>query len=766
MNIGILTFHNTINYGAVLQTYALQKSLEKMGHNVRIIDYKNQRVAGNISKPYWRSYRNPFKYFNDTIIYNSNQVKRKKIITFSDNFIKKTMAANRDNIAEIAKEFELVFVGSDQVWNDGITANDDTYYLDFVPKEKRCSYAASIGGNKIPEENIPRVRKLLSGFKAISVREATAAEALKQQLDINSVRVLDPTLLLKSEEYINIAAKRLPESYVLLYMLIYSDTLLESAKKMARKMGVPVYCINSGEKCVSGVVDKSTAGIEEWLALFLNADFIFTNSFHGTAFSINFRRNFNVELPPAKINAGSRIADILKLFNIEDRIISNCGVNGNKIDFSEIESVISKERNASLEFIRQTINGKCISQDMTIDKSVISIPWDHCSGCGLCEKICPVNVINMQADCRGFKHPKIDVSRCIRCGKCLKECPYAKWETKSDKLKEAQTYAAYSKTPDIVRNSSSGGMFYELAKKMIQSGGIVYGAAFSKDFTLKHNRVEKLEDIKPLMGSKYMQSNAYLVFDCIAEDLKKGRKVLFVGTPCQVSALQSFCRDFNENLIAVDFVCHGVPSPDLIKEHIKYVEKYFNSKVAEYKPRFKIAGYKTHSKVAGWGRNELFIFENGKIDYSHPVTQAYKIIFYRDCSLRSSCYNCPFTTFERPGDLTIADYWGIEIKRPDLLHSEGTSMVMVNTQKGQMLLNSIDAVELYPTDGNTIVEKYQPHLFRPLRKPNIAERFWIDYKSKGWKFVAEKYAECDKSSVVKWRIKKFIRMAKSMMRKG
>ena len=279
----------------------------------------------------------------------------------------------------------------------------------------------------------------------------------------------------------------------------------------------------------------------------------------------------------------------------------------------------------------------------------------------------------MKLDCHGFMHPEVDLNKCIQCGKCLKKCPYKNKETENKKTEDysQQIFAAWSKNAEVVTNSSSGGMFYELAKKTIQEGGVVYGAAFDENFTLKHRRIDRIDEIKPLMGSKYAQSNAFICFDSVKRDIESGKKVLFVGTPCQVSALKKLSyKKNNNNLLLVDFVCHGVPSQLLMQDHIRYIESYFNEKIKEYIPR---------SKVLGWGHNELFIYQNGKKEYRHPVTQAFKKVFYSNCALRGSCYNCPYTDFNRLGDLTLADYWGIEKQRPDLYRKTGVSMLIVNS---------------------------------------------------------------------------------------
>ena len=749
VKVGIITFHNAINYGALLQTYALQKSITNMGYEAEVIDYSNSNIDKTRKKPCWKQYRNPFNYHNDRLIYKVESVKEKKLHDFLNTRINKTEKATRENITDISYKLDVIFTGSDQVWNDSITDFDDTYYLDFVPEEKRCSYAASIGKEIIPTENVLRMQRLLSNYHAISVREETAKEALKTQLGISATRVLDPTLLIAKKEYEEIAKEYTKRDYVLLYMLLYSESLIRSAKKMAKEKGVPVLCINSSGKRIKGVVDCSDAGIEEWLGLFLNAEFIFTNSFHGTAFAINFNKQFNVELPPARIQASSRVKDILRIFDLEKQVIEKGEIKSNIIKYELVNEKLNSEREKSRKFLLKAIENRGEIATKRTERSVVSISWNHCSGCGYCQQVCPVDAVEMKTDSHGFMHPEVDLNKCIQCGKCLRECPYRNKETENRKIADGsqQTFAAWSKNAEVVTNSSSGGMFYELAKKTIQEGGVIYGAAFDEKFTLKHRRIDRIDGIRPLMGSKYVQSNAFICFDSVKRDIESGKKVLFVGTPCQVSALKKLTYKNNDNLLLVDFVCHGVPSPMLVKEYIRYVESYFNKQVKEYIPR---------SKVMGWRACEVIVFNNGQMEYRHPVTQAYSKIFYSNCALRSSCYNCPYTDFNRQGDLTIADYWGIEQKRPDLYQKEGVSLLLVNSEKGRKIIDNMDSIVLSETEKDTIIKEKQPHLFYPVKQPDLYEKFWREYEEKGWSYIVKKYAECEKKDLLKWKIKKIL----------
>jgi coenzyme F420-reducing hydrogenase beta subunit len=757
MKAGILTFHNALNYGAVLQAYALQEALRKMGCEAAILNYSNPAVKTNLVEPKRTDYRNPLKYRNDLDIYQRNLAKAEKIVSFCASKLNTTEAIAEEQLADASKEYDVVFCGSDQVWNEKITNEDSHYFLDFVPPEKRCSYAASIGSDSFPESRLGSMWNLLHDFRAISVREKTACKSLQEQIQISAVRVLDPTFLLEKAEYEQIgeSVSAFEGQFILLYMLVYSDSLVRSVRMFAKKTGMPVVCINSSGKVIKGFSDASTSGIEEWVSLFQNAAYVFTNSFHGVAFSINFNKQFWVELLPAGVNANSRITDILSDFSLSDRIIRDENLKEDRIEYDTVNEKLNELRTNSYNYLAGALAGEYVPQKQKKQNSIISIASDHCCGCTYCSEICPVNAIDLIHDEKGFLRPKVDFNKCVNCGKCVRECPFLVKEKEANDHLPLGVYAAFSKDKDVVKKSSSGGVFYEISRYVLEHNGVIFGAAFDDEFNLRHTAIEQLLDIEPLLGSKYVQADMSGILEDVRKKLQENRTVFFVGTPCQVAAVKSYCKENRDNLILCDFICHGVPSPSLLHDQIHYCEDYFKSKVVAYYPR---------SKVSGWAHHEMFVFENGKEDHTHPVTQAYKNIFYLNFGIRSSCYNCAFTSFDRVSDITIADYWGLEIDHPELLLSDGISMILANTNKGAKVLGEIESLEKYRTELSSIHEEKQPHLFHPLKKDVKQSVFWKLYLSRGWRTVAVRFAGCGDRAILKWKIKKTIKENKILNR--
>lgn len=312
-----------------------------------------------------------------------------------------------------------------------------------------------------------------------------------------------------------------------------------------------------------------------------------------------------------------------------------------------------------------------------------------CTGCTACGSICSHDCITMKADEYGFLYPVVDNEKCISCGLCEKSCPIIK------PLKIAQNepvaYAAYSKDKEMRLSSSSGGIFTEIAKAVLQQGGVVYGAAYNMRFEVVHICAENEEDLAKLRGAKYAQSDIRGVFVQIKQKLKGGQKVLFSGTPCQMGGLKAFlCKEYT-NLITVDFVCHSVPSPMAWCEYVKYRAEQDNA--GELPVAINL-----RSKKTGWSRyqySNLFEYANGSTYIEKSSENLYMKLFMGGYINRESCGNCHFKGYSHVSDLTIGDFWGIWDIAPEMDDDKGTSVVLVQSVKGTELLGSVsDRLEI------------------------------------------------------------------------
>lgn len=300
----------------------------------------------------------------------------------------------------------------------------------------------------------------------------------------------------------------------------------------------------------------------------------------------------------------------------------------------------------------------------------------NCCGCHACYNICPKNAIKMQEDEKGFKYPIIDKDKCIQCNLCEKVCPVLK----NSKIENKPiAFACYNKDEEIRKNSSSGGIFTLLAEEILAKNGVVFGVTFNKTYNVCHTYVENKNELEKFRGSKYVQSSINDTYKKAKEFLENGRYVLFTGTPCQIEGLKSFLRKDYDNLYTQDIICHGVPSPKVHNKFIKFLEK--NGNIMKLAHRTKINGWKNWNVKVEFKNAEDYIKDHGKDIYMQA--------FLRNTSLRDSCYNCSFKKKNRISDITLADFWGIENILPEMDDNKGTSLVIVNSKKGQELFNEI-----------------------------------------------------------------------------
>lgn len=301
----------------------------------------------------------------------------------------------------------------------------------------------------------------------------------------------------------------------------------------------------------------------------------------------------------------------------------------------------------------------------------------RCTGCSSCENSCPVNAIKLIADREGFKYPLVDYNICIKCQLCKKSCPVLnKISTKYD---YPIVYAAWNLNDYIRINSTSGGVFSALAKIFIQQGGYVVGAIYNDDFSIKHVMINTIKDIDHLRQSKYAQSDLNRIFSEIEIKLKNNAKVLFCGTPCQSAGLQKYLRKSYENLYCCDFICRGVISQLVYKKFLYDSMERYGSTLN--KIHFKNKDY-------GWNQfsTKLF-FNNGKIYQKDREEDYYMRGFLKhNLYMRPSCHQCEFKTIPRCSDISLGDFWGIGNYKSSLDDNNGTSVILINSDKGEKLL--------------------------------------------------------------------------------
>lgn len=303
------------------------------------------------------------------------------------------------------------------------------------------------------------------------------------------------------------------------------------------------------------------------------------------------------------------------------------------------------------------------------------IDKQNCCGCEACVQACPKQCISFNEDTEGFHYPKVDTSLCVECGACEKACPIL---TPYESRRPQKQFAAINPDDTIREQSSSGGIFTMLAERFIRMGGVVFGVRFDEHWQAVFDHTETTEGLVAFRGSKYIQARVGKAFIEVKKFLKSGRKVLFTGTPCQVAALRHFLHHEYDNLLLVDIICHGVPSPKVWRMYLDEVTKNAVHAICDIQFR---------NKKHGWKRfNFDMTYNNGGHNYSlssYHRDNHYMRIFLDNVILRPSCYNCKAKGGRSGSDLTIADFWRIEQLNPEMDDDKGTSLVLVHTDKGK-----------------------------------------------------------------------------------
>ena len=371
-----------------------------------------------------------------------------------------------------------------------------------------------------------------------------------------------------------------------------------------------------------------------------------------------------------------------------------------------------------------------------------------CSGCTACMMICSHKAISMYRDALGFLYPKINTDLCVNCGLCSRVCPFSDLYDKQLNLSEPIAFAVRNKDLHEIETSRSGAAFIALSNKILDCGGVVYGAGFTDNFCVVHKRATTTKERDEFKGSKYVQSELGETFLNVKKDLQNGLDVMFSGTPCQTAGLNAFVgQKLRRNLYLIDVICHGVASPSIWQDYLTYLEKKEKDKLVSVNFRDKI--------IFGWSglHKESFVFEQKGL-------KTYNYTFYNSYMLRRSCHVCVFANTCRPSDVTLGDFWGWEKVVPDFnADDKGISLVLCNTQKGLDLFNSV--LSSLNVMSVKRADCLQPNLQCPTQKDFKRDTFEEDYKQCGFRFVMKKYGNIG----IKYQVKRIQRLMKRILKK-
>ena len=360
-------------------------------------------------------------------------------------------------------------------------------------------------------------------------------------------------------------------------------------------------------------------------------------------------------------------------------------------------------------------------------KHVVITQKENCCGCTACYAVCPLNAIEMVADEEGFQYPRVDEDKCVNCGLCVSCCPLI---AGNRYVQTNSFYAVRHASEEVRAKSSSGGIFSAIAQNVVAHNGVVYGAAFDQTFAVRHVRTDK-HTWEKLKTSKYVQSDMGDVYAQVKLDLKAGLPVLFTGTPCQVDGLNQYLKNTDtEKLITCDIVCHGVPSPKIWKEYLEQLKRKSRKEIQSINFRNK--------EGCGWHRPTIKIVgTDGTVLSDEPLDMCYYyLLFMGHAILRPSCFSCQYANLQRPGDISMGDYWGVEKHHPELDDDKGLSLVMANTKKGQSLIAQVAGdCMLVPVAKK---ECMQPNLQEPAQDYGDRSVFWRTYHKYGLEYAGRR----------------------------
>lgn len=727
MKAGIITFHRALNYGAVLQAYALQQFLDQIGIENEIIDYRCNFIEEFYKPIKATPFGNPKMFTREVLYAPKNLRKRRRFEEFIGQHVRTSRVVHTsDELRQMNSEFDFFITGSDQVWNMKWSGFDTAYFLDFADDQKKYSYAASFGLGGIQESQKETYHKLLHSFRELSVRENTGVKIIQGLLQRGAAVHIDPTCLIEKSQWEKISIKPKESGYVLVYMLDKSAELLNYAESIAKERNMKIIRILDTIQKDGKYEDRGFLSPAEFLGLFANAGYIVTNSFHGLMFSTIFEKDFCLQYQKREDAPNSRLQDFVKAYGLESHVMDAGAVREHETDYLFVKQKYQEERERTQSYFLQ------IGQ--TVQQKRVALPKskDQCCGCRACEQVCPKKAIIMEQDEEGFFYPAIDFSRCVSCGRCERVCAFQVDKRPNTPSAPKGSYIAYINDDQKRRSSRSGGVYVAVTDAVLHDNGVVYGARLQKDMTVTHSRAEIPAERDTQCNSKYVQSDTCDSFTRAAEDLRNGKNVVYSGTSCQIAAFKSFLAlekvNYDiEQLVTIDIVCHGVMSPKLWKDNLDEIAEKYASDIVNANFRDKGFGWDSHI--------ETYQLQDEK----RVQSTRYTSVFYCHRGLRPCCYVCPYTSVERKADITLADAWGIKKVQPTWDAEKGVSFILVHTPEGERMINNIrDVLTIQKVDFKKML---QPNLQAPTQRPSDRERFWKSYRENGYSYIADQCAK-------------------------
>lgn len=734
--VALRTWITYENYGTFLQWYALKTMLYGMGYAVDSIQYIPRETPNSLVEPdrkmsfliycAKRVFQKLFRIKPIPLPYEMQSERHAQFEDFQGKYFSLTNPCfTSSQLFALNDSYDYFVCGSDQIWSP--LCFDSHYFLDFVQDvKKKIAYAPSIGADEISNPYIrEKMASLISRFDKLSVRENSGKRLIKELTGRDVPVVLDPTLLLYSADWDAVAdtAYSTPPQYILCYFLGRNEKYWKEVQRLSERENLPLVIIPVYKKDFnrSQNVPKDI-GPAQFLTLVKNASFVCTDSYHGSIFSLLYKKPFAVFSRFSKHDArnqNSRIDTFCENFNLGSRRVTKQNplteIFANQIDWDEPYKKLTDLRNASMNYLQSAFGGT-VAKEFKITNT--------CCGCGACAAVCPKSAITIRRDDDGFLRSFVDSAKCVQCKMCRTVCPfYANGST--DITKQKLLYAVKSKDSAVLNVSSSGGIGFELMNWFKSTGKSVTGCLYDRESisavgkSFSSDDIENA-DISVFQGSKYLQSDYSQVFAGL-KDLDGG---IITGLPCQIAAAHNYLSGIGRRneFFLVDLICHGVPSQNLWKKYISESRKKF--RFAE-NPETKF-----RDKPLGWA--QMFIslsLRDKEINISSKKDLFYAFFLAGNC-YAESCYECNFRC-SSSADIRIADYWNPKFYKT---HKNGMSMCIPLTKSGENMLYNLKnqgKIECALMDIQDMF-KYQQtkNTFVPLERNNVLEGFKFDMSLK------------------------------------
>lgn len=751
--VGIVSCYFKDNYGSALQAYATKKILDNNNIPNETINIDSNKDFKKGKRKYYLS-----QIFNFSFIKSKLGMIKMKFDKKLNKELGKNIAIRAKKYKEFRKEFNLsractdykgltqlaeekysdVIVGSDQLWLP-VNVVADYYTLNWVSDSiNKISYSTSFGVSTIPKKYKDLYKSFLARLNHLSVREDSGVKLIKEISDIDAKLVCDPTLLLTKEEWEEVAIKDriIEDKYILCYFLGNNIEHRKFAERLKKETGYKIVSLNHADEYVKysdifADIAPYDIGPKEWINLIKNSEYVCTDSFHGTVFSLLFNKtffNFRRHNTKNKNSTNSRLDSLLKIAEVNtERILTGKenvkDILEYKIDFDKVNKNIKKFREESKKWLLNSIEWKAEKEEKFIEIK----DKELCSGCTACKNICPKSAIEMVSDEEGFIYPKVNKEKCINCGLCKKTCPIL---NKKNREEFKQIGYIFQYNDDKIRKqSTSGGAFTAIADYIIENNGVVFGVSFDDYFKVCHQSAKTKEDLEKFRNSKYVQSNPKDTFKIVKEQLQNGTMVCYSGTACQIEGLLSYLGKDYENLITVDVICRAVPSPLLWEKYLEYRKQ--NKKVKKAFFREKYYGYKY---------SNLSIYDDKGVLYHNGIeTDPYLRAFFSNIACRPSCYNCHFKEQLHKADFTIWDCFEVEKYDETFDDDKGTTRILLNSKKAINIFEKIKTNHNYkeiPTDK--LVKNFH-QMFNSIKYNSKRIEFFKDLNNKELEYVINKY---------------------------